>query len=129
MEQPSGTAPALPAAAPAFSAETIKAVHAGRGGVMAAGPAGTNRLLYPDDNPLSLVPFEEKVKLLAEIDAYARAKDPRVRQVSASLAVRRTAKGGRAVAAELAEVRATVSSGSAVPVAVPLLVSTRACRS
>ena len=32
------------------------------------------------------MPFEDKVKLLAEIDAYARAKDPRVRQVSASLA-------------------------------------------
>ncbi|MGF1611486.1 MAG: metalloprotease TldD [Kiloniellales bacterium] len=68
------------------AADTVKAVHAGRGGVMAAGPAGTNRLLYMDDNPLSLVPFELKVKLLAEIDAYARARDPRVRQVSASLA-------------------------------------------
>ena len=29
--------------------------------------------------------FEEKVRLLQEIDAYARAKDPKVRQVSASL--------------------------------------------
>ncbi len=31
------------------------------------------------------MPFEDKVKLLAEIDAYARAKDPRVRQVMASI--------------------------------------------
>ena len=28
--------------------------------------------------------FDSKVKLLEEIDAYARAKDPRVRQVSVS---------------------------------------------
>jgi TldD protein len=50
------------------------------------GPLGTNRQLYVDDNPLGLMPFEAKVKLLAEIDAYARAKDPRVRQVMASVA-------------------------------------------
>ena len=31
-------------------------------------------------------PFETKVKLLETIDAYARAKDPRVRQVTASIA-------------------------------------------
>src|SRR3546814_19164765 len=53
--------------------------------VMADGPARTNRSLYGDANPIGAVPFEIKVKLLAEIDAYARAKDPRVRQVSASL--------------------------------------------
>src|SRR3546814_17314411 len=52
---------------------------------MADGPARTNRSLYGDANPIGAVPFEIKVKLLAEIDAYARAKDPRVRQVSASL--------------------------------------------
>src|SRR3546814_9808621 len=52
---------------------------------MAAGPARTNRILYGDENPIGAVPFEAKVKLLAEIDAYARAKDPRVKQVSASL--------------------------------------------
>ncbi|MEH6477030.1 MAG: metalloprotease TldD, partial [Sneathiella sp.] len=38
-----------------------------------------------EDNPLSEIPFDVKVKTLAEIDAYARAKDPRVVQVSASL--------------------------------------------
>ena len=68
------------------AAATVKAVQAGHGGVMAAAPAGTNRLLYGDDNPLSPVPFEDKVKLLAAIDAYARAKDQRVRQVTASIA-------------------------------------------
>src|SRR3546814_7053203 len=45
----------------------------------------TNRTLYTDSNPLQQVPFETKVKLLEEIDAYARSRDPRVRQVSVSL--------------------------------------------
>ncbi|HYE48876.1 MAG TPA: DNA gyrase modulator, partial [Azospirillaceae bacterium] len=61
------------------AAATVKAVHAGHDGVYAEGPGGTNRALYASDNPLGLVPFEAKVKLLAEIDAYARSKDPRVR--------------------------------------------------
>ncbi len=67
------------------AAETVKAVQAGYGGTVAASPVGTNRQLYIDENPLGLAPFEAKVKLLAEIDAYARAKDPRVRQVMASV--------------------------------------------
>ncbi|WP_046021993.1 metalloprotease TldD [Magnetospira sp. QH-2] len=66
--------------------DTVAAVRSGRGGTMAAPPAGTNTLLYDDINPLGLVPFEAKVKLLAEIDAYGRDKDPRVKQVMASLA-------------------------------------------
>ncbi|MEO3432121.1 metalloprotease TldD [Inquilinus sp. CAU 1745] len=65
--------------------ETVRAVHAGHGGTVAAPPPGTNARLYTDANPLSDVPFETKVRLLADIDAYARAKDARVRQVSASI--------------------------------------------
>ena len=65
--------------------ETVKAVHAGHGGTMALAPSRTNQSLYIDDNPLALVPFETKVKLLAEIDAYARAKDPRIKQVTAAM--------------------------------------------
>src|SRR5690606_34859753 len=68
------------------AAATIAAVKTGRGGTAAEAPTGTNRKLYADDNPLGQMPFEAKVRLLAEIDAYARAKDPRVRQVMASLA-------------------------------------------
>jgi TldD protein len=68
------------------AAETVRAVQAGYGGTVAASPPGTNRQLYIDENPLGLEPFEAKVKLLAEIDAYARAKDSRVRQVMASVA-------------------------------------------
>jgi len=37
-------------------------------------------------NPLGSLAFDAKARLLEAIDAYARAKDPRVRQVSASLA-------------------------------------------
>ena len=65
--------------------ETVKTVHAGHGGTLAAPPGGTNAQLYIDDNPLGLVYFETKVKLLADMDAYARSKDERVAQVSASL--------------------------------------------
>ena len=67
------------------AAATVKAVHAGHGGVLAAPPPGTNRRLYVEDNPIGGVEFAVKTKLLAEIDAYVRAKDPRVRQVMASL--------------------------------------------
>ena len=68
------------------AAETVRAVHAGHGGVMAAAPTGTNRSFYSDINPLGEAPFEAKVKLLGEIDAYARGLDSRVRQVTATLA-------------------------------------------
>jgi len=67
------------------AAGTVRAVHAGHSGTMAEGPVGTNRHLYADANPLQGVSTEAKIKVLTEIDAYARAKDPRVRQVSASL--------------------------------------------
>jgi TldD protein len=67
------------------AAATVKAVHAGQGGTLALPPRGTNRSLYTDDNPLALVPFERKVSLLAEVDAYVRGRDPRVRQVMVNL--------------------------------------------
>ena len=65
---------------------TVQAVKGGQSGTMSAAPAGTNRQLYTDENPIGAMPFPDKVKLLAEIDAYARARDPRVRQVMASIA-------------------------------------------
>ncbi|MET4805463.1 metalloprotease TldD [Limibacillus sp. MBR-115] len=68
------------------AAETVKAVQSGHSGQWAAGPQGTNRLLYSDANPLEAVSFDTKVRLMGEIDAYARAKDSRVKQVSVSLA-------------------------------------------
>ena len=76
----------LSEAAVGRAADTVKAVKTGRAGVMSEAPAGTNRLLYTDENPLGLVPFETKVALLSDIDAYARGKEARVRQVMATLA-------------------------------------------
>lgn len=51
----------------------------------APAPRHNNRHLYTDASPLDAVPFDAKVRLLSEIDAAARARDPRVSQVSASL--------------------------------------------
>src|SRR6185437_1404621 len=73
-------------AALARAADTVRAVRGGYSGTVADGPARSNAKLYSDDNPLAGLAFEKKVRLLEEIDAYVRAKDPRVRQVTASLA-------------------------------------------
>ena len=67
------------------AAGTVRAVRSGRGGTMSDAPTGTNARLYTDANPLPLIPFEVKVATLSAIDAYARKKDPRVKQVTASL--------------------------------------------
>ena len=70
----------------ARAARTVRAVSDGRSGTVAPGPARSNMKLYTDLDPLQTAGFETKVKLLEELNAYARAKDSRVRQVSASLA-------------------------------------------
>src|SRR6202047_1673472 len=67
------------------AADAVHAVRGGYAGTFAAAPAHTNVRLYGDDNPLDAPGLESKVKLLSEIDAYVRDKDPRVRQVSGSL--------------------------------------------
>jgi TldD protein len=41
--------------------------------------------MYGADDPLALIPFADKVALCQRIDAAARARDPRVAQVSVSL--------------------------------------------
>src|SRR5579859_4776472 len=70
----------------ARAADAVRAVKGGYAGQYAGAPARTNAKLYGDDNPLGSPAFDGKVRLLEAIDAYARAKDPRVRQVTASLA-------------------------------------------
>ena len=57
----------------------------GYAGVAAEGPRATNAKLYGEDDPLASPGFSDKVALLQEIDAFARARDPRVAQVMASL--------------------------------------------
>jgi TldD protein len=73
------------AAALARAADAVRAVKGGYSGRYAEPPARTNVRLYGDENPLGAPAFETKVRLLETIDAYVRAKDPRVRQVSVSL--------------------------------------------
>lgn len=65
---------------------SVSAVKMGYAGNLALAPVSTNRLLYIDANPLPGISFEKKVKLLADIDSYVRAKDSCVHQVSVSLA-------------------------------------------
>jgi TldD protein len=67
------------------AADTVRAVTRGHTGTLALPPPGTNRALYGTTNPLDEVAFEAKTRLLADIDAYLRARDPRVRQVMVSL--------------------------------------------
>ncbi len=68
------------------AAETAGAVKRGAPGQLASGPDGTNRKLYDAVDPVSEPGFEIKSALLQEIDAYCRAKDGSVVQVSASIA-------------------------------------------
>jgi TldD protein len=68
------------------AADAVRAVKGGYSGAYAAPPPRSNIKLYSDASPLTSPSFEDKARLLQTIDAYARAKDPRVRQVTASLA-------------------------------------------
>ncbi len=68
------------------AADAVRAVKGGYSGQYAAPPPRSNVKLYGEDNPLGSPGFDTKARLLETIDAYARAKDPRVRQVTASVA-------------------------------------------
>ncbi|HVY35021.1 MAG TPA: metalloprotease TldD [Caulobacteraceae bacterium] len=68
------------------AAQSAALAKRGYSGVAAEGPRHTNAKLYGEDDPLASPGFSDKVALLQEIDAYARARDPRVVQVMASLA-------------------------------------------
>jgi len=68
------------------AAATVGAAREGRNGTFAEAPAGTNRHLYDAIDPVNEPGFEAKSALLQEIDAYLRARDPSVVQVSASIA-------------------------------------------
>jgi TldD protein len=67
------------------AAATLKLLDP-RNATVAPSPQRTNQAMYGAEDPLSLVPFAEKVSLCQQIDAAARARDPRVVQVSVSLA-------------------------------------------
>ncbi|GMG81830.1 metalloprotease TldD [Paralimibaculum aggregatum] len=68
------------------AAETARLAARDGGGVLAPPPAGTNAARYRPLDPVAEQPVAAKIALLREIDAFLRERDPRVVQVSASLA-------------------------------------------
>ena len=69
--------------------EASKAARAiAHGGNGAGKPLALNgaRALYPAIDPVESLPNLDKIALLREVDAYARSRDPRIRQVIVSLA-------------------------------------------
>jgi len=74
----------ISAAAIDRAAATLRLLDPAKG-VPAPPPQRTNQAMYGSDNPLTEVPFADKVALCQQIDAAARARDPRVAQVSVAL--------------------------------------------
>ncbi len=68
------------------ASETARLAVAAGGGTLADPPAGTNRRLYTDADPILDAPFALKIETLRAIDDFLRARDCRVVQVTASLA-------------------------------------------
>ena len=66
--------------------ETARLAVGDGGGTWADAPVATNRKLYSDNDPIAEASFPVKIDTLKEIDAYARGRDSRVVQVSATLA-------------------------------------------
>lgn len=67
------------------AAQAVRPIRKGYAGTLWLPETGKAEALYSPENPLLLMPFDAKVALMEQIDAYLRAKDPRVVQVSASL--------------------------------------------
>ncbi len=89
--------------------DSAKLARRGYDGVAAEAPRATNTKLYGEDDPVASPGFSDKVALLQEIDAFARARDPRVVQVMASLAgERRTVEILRADGRLIRDVRPLV---------------------
>jgi len=68
------------------AAETARQAVGDGGGTMADAPQPTNKRLYTDTDPIGEVAFPAKIETLKEIDAFTRDLDPRVVQVSATIA-------------------------------------------
>ncbi|MCR9085214.1 MAG: metalloprotease TldD [Rhodobacteraceae bacterium] len=70
----------------ARAVDTARLAVGDGGGTLAPAPRHTNTRLYTDADPVSGAGFGLKVETLREIDAFTRDLDPRVVQVSATLA-------------------------------------------
>ncbi|CUH83982.1 metalloprotease TldD [Thalassovita mediterranea] len=68
------------------AAQTARLAVGAGGGTLADAPQATNTRLYTDEDPIAGATFPVKVDTLREIDAFARDLDPRVVQVSATIA-------------------------------------------
>ncbi len=68
------------------AAETARLAVGNGGGTLVDAPRATNMKLYTDENPMDGAAFNVKIDTLKEIDDFLRALDPRVVQVSASVA-------------------------------------------
>ena len=68
------------------AAETARQAKRNYSGSMDVAPKSTNRILYQPIDSTESPEFGAKTELLATIDAWVRSKDPRVVQVSVSLA-------------------------------------------
>jgi TldD protein len=66
--------------------DTARLAVGNGGGTLADAPKGTNQKLYTDADPMADATFAGKIDILREIDAYTRALDPRIIQVSATIA-------------------------------------------
>lgn len=67
------------------AADTVQSIRSGSGGELSIPPQRTNKKLYGDENPIGGVGFKDKIRILEEINEYARAKDPKICQVSCSI--------------------------------------------
>ncbi|KAB2838347.1 MAG: metalloprotease TldD, partial [Burkholderiales bacterium] len=77
----------ISAAALASAAMATRAIAGqGQSGVAAVSPRPRKRMLYPLANPLPVLADADKVALLERLEKLARARDPRITQVIASLA-------------------------------------------
>ncbi|WP_265528262.1 metalloprotease TldD [Sphingomicrobium marinum] len=74
----------ISAAAIQRAAQTLKLLDP-RDGAKAPAPRRTNTAMYGAGDPLTAVAFKDKIALCEKIEAAARARDPRVDQVSVML--------------------------------------------
>ncbi len=67
------------------AAGTVRAIASGHSGTASGAPRASNSQLYSPSNPLQEMDFSARTGLLSEIDSFARGRDPRVKQVMASI--------------------------------------------
>ncbi|SET66889.1 metalloprotease TldD [Paracoccus homiensis] len=68
------------------AAETARLAVGGGGGTLADPASMISQNLYPAIDPAAGIPVAQRIDLLRQIDDYARSRDPRVVQVTASIA-------------------------------------------